>query len=231
MKREYAIQIIVDNVQISHERVPQSSRLDGVGFAFSITNLPVVHILPSQEGELNANMSPDHGSGLVKIPFHGAGKSCVLDMTQTLIDKGRIIFLIVKHVEALDDYIIITTTTPLTIKDFCLSLPSGTEDTEPAFVTRELEFLDDIGHAEVRMRIVRMHPKPKKQSIPVTIRKRTTPDRENEAKPLLRHVPTVSAPATIPRTPPKVHTHIREIQSKASPQYGTLRSRTVLLSL
>jgi hypothetical protein len=147
-------------------------------------------------------------------------------MTPELVDKGRVIFLIVKKVEALDDYVILTITLPMTLKELCLSLPSGSDESGPPIVPRKFEFIDESGCADIRIRIVRIHQQRRHgiKNIPQTVKQEVS-IRENA--PLVRRV----SASTIPQTPTRITSSIREIQSsRKSPKYGNLRSRSIMLN-
>jgi len=155
-KHEYSLQVVVDSVEIQADKLGYVQQSD-LRLSISLGRYPILHVAPMATtiGEPVTTPEPANETGtLLDVPFNGSGKSCTFIMNKTLVETARIVFLLVKKVDALNDHLILAMTSPITFQELALSLPSSSGNIEPSFVARRFPFLDGMGACELRIRLV-----------------------------------------------------------------------------
>ena len=225
LKREYSLQVLVDDVHIRETHV-RDIQLCDLRMSISLDNLPIVHVspLPETSGEQKAiqtGCEESHGS--VILPFRGAGKSCTFQMNKRLVENGKLVFLLVKHVDALNDHMILAMTSPIMFRELALSLPSSSNDQEPKFVKRTFEFLDDIGACELRIRLLHVSRKVVRAGSKHISQILPTP------APLIRKVQP-----SLPAKPEDDNPPVRQVNrsdNQGDPMYGKMKNRNPVINL
>ena len=222
-KRQCSLQIVVDSVDLNREG-PGDCIASDLRLSVSLSSFPIVHVAPRKvhipEGD-QVTVS-DH-EPFRSVAFGGAGKSCTFLSNRSFLEVGQVVFLLVRRIDAFDDYLILTMTSPTSFRDLSLSLPSSSEDYDPPFVSRRFEFLDNMGSCEVRLRLLqasRKIPRTLKTAQLLTIQHQP----ESPGKSTPRKVQTLEKSLPIVR----VNNQSGII---SSPKYGKMRTRNPLLKL
>jgi hypothetical protein len=221
-KHEYSLQVVVDSVEVQADRLGYVQQSD-LRLSISLGRYPILHVAPTTIGEPVTTPEPAKETGtLLDVPFRGSGKSCTFIMNKALVETARVVFLLVKKVDALNDHVILAMTSPITFQELALSLPSSSGDIEPSFVTRRFQFLDWMGTCDLRIRLVHVTRK-------VVRAIKSHP----QHPPRLTTKVTEQLPPDLVANAQIIQPDLREPQKEnaCTPKYGKMKNRNPVISL
>jgi hypothetical protein len=221
-KRQCSLQILVDTIQLNQKDTGKFI-LSDLRLSISLSSFPIVHVAPgSVDATETKTVSVDEQQETRNVEFGGSGKSCTFLSDRSFLQTGKIVFLLVKRIDAFDDYLILAVTSPIHFRDLSLSLPSSSDNYEPPFVSRRFEFLDDMGSCQLRVRLVK------------------APRRSARSPQKIKSTKTLIHPDSPQKPPPRLGTFSNSMpadraesrsENVCSPKYGKMKSRNPLLKL
>lgn len=222
-ERSFIFEIVADSILIKGETV-ESVPTSDLRLSIAMADLPVIHIHPRENHELTDEL------GMKRICFGGTGKLCEFSMSKRDLESQNLVLLLLKEVSAISDFLILTMTAPLSLRDLILSLPSsnlGDREAVP-FAARTFSFIDGMGCCSVRLRLT--------ASLRETHRKAQTETSHRLHRPIQRKSCETDNPPDVPPPPPTINQLIeaksQEICSQNSQnltKYGRLRQRSPLI--
>ena len=223
----FVLELVVDSITCHTPELINTPACD-LRLSLALSDYPVVHITPRL---------PDpslifQGDPPFTAQFGGAGKLCEFTMTKAALDSYNLILMLLKDIHAIDDYLIITMTAPIGIKELIFSLPNAAPNRDTPFVKRTFSFIDGLGECDVLLRFTRVVEMGGAAHAPV---RRT----EGVSRPIVcapSVLRTVQQPIKPPLPEPPENEQIREICSesktlatRSSVHYGQLRRRVPLI--
>ena len=223
-RREYSLELLVDDVSVIGG-FPDDVRASDLRISIALSRYPIVHIEPicrNSDGCVSRADEKFIPFGDPKMSFGGSGKACAFQMDRYLSETAMLVFLLVRHVDALCDHVILGMTEPLRFRDLCLSLPSCSDGAAPPYVTREFKFLDNFGSFNARVRLQHINRK--------IVRPTMGPKQPRKPSAL---ADTPPAPKTAVANP-EIRSAVEDVTQRRTSEfvrYGKMRDRTTLMKL
>lgn len=210
-EKHFVFEVVADLVAVRAQIIDEIPAAD-LRVSLALADLPVIHISPKGL----PNVLPN-AEGLKTVNFGGNGKLCEFAMNKQDLETQNLVLLLLKEVSTINDFLILTMTAPISIRDLILSLPSsnmGEREAVP-FVARRFSFIDETGTCSVRIRFTAsLHDSMRKSQLQTTLRLHSSKPKES----------TMGDEPSEFQPPPTINQLIEETSQQISPSTLTTRS-------
>lgn len=148
---QYIMEVVVKEMSLATKTISEDMRL-----SVSLVNFPIVHIIPRG------------------IAFAGSGKRLEFRLSKTALEKQEFRLIVCRHIPELDDYLVMGTTSKVSLRDILIHQAMGEEDSKSGtYYTQTLNFQDGIGYVIIQTRLILKAPPPLSKACVPVIRNRS----------------------------------------------------------